>query len=257
MRVFITGASAGLGRALALHYAKQGAALGLVARREDALRAVAAAAGVPCSVHAADVRDAAALSRAANGFIDAHGVPDVVIANAGLSIGTDISVADDSEVFRYVLDVNVGGIINTFQPFIGAMKAARAGTLVGIASVAGYRGLPGAAAYCASKAAAISCLESLRVELRDSGIRVVTLAPGYIDTAMTAGNPYSMPFMMSADDAAARMVSAIERGRSFVILPWQMACVAKLLRILPNAVYDRVFAGAPRKPRTKSQVTRP
>ena len=249
MRVFITGASAGLGRALALRYAAQGAVLGLAARRIERLRALASSAGTPVSVYPVDVRDPNAMRQAAADFVSTHGIPQIVIANAGVSIGTDLAQEEDLAVFAEVMDVNLAGIVNTFQPFVKPMIAAREGALVGIASVAGYRGLPGAAAYCASKAAAISCLESLRVELKESSIRVVTICPGYIETEMTAGNPYRMPFMMSAESAAAKICSVIERGRGFAVIPWQMALVAKLLRLLPNAAFDRMFAGAPRKPR--------
>jgi len=132
------------------------------------------------------------------------------------------------------------------------MRAAGRGALVGIASVAGYRGLPGAAAYSASKAAVISYLESLRVELRASGVRVITICPGYIATPMTAHNPYPMPFIMSADEAARRIIAIIARGKSFAVIPWQMALVARLLRAMPNWLYDRILAGAPHKPRRET-----
>ncbi|MEO8409496.1 MAG: SDR family NAD(P)-dependent oxidoreductase, partial [Propionivibrio sp.] len=145
----------------------------------------------------------------------------------------------------------------TFSPFIAAMRVAAKGEkgaktkgrLVGIASVAGIRGLAGAEAYSASKAAAIAYLESLRLELRASGIKVVTIAPGYIATPMTAVNPYRMPFLLDADVAARRVADAIARGSSYTVIPWQMGVVAKFLRILPNWLYDRLFANAPRKPR--------
>ena len=145
----------------------------------------------------ADVRDAAALRAAAADFIGRHGSPDIVIANAGVSVGTLTELAEDIDAFGDVIDVNLMGMVKTFQPFLGAMRGARRGVLVGIASVAGYRGLPGAAAYSASKAAVISYLESLRSELSASGVRVVTICPGYIETPMTAQNPYPMPFIMS------------------------------------------------------------
>ena len=249
MRVFITGASAGLGRALALHYADAGAVLGLVARRREMLRDVASALRVPTALYPLDVRDAVALRDAAADFMSTHGVPDVVIANAGLSVGTDPALEEDLSVLQEILDVNLCGMAKTFQPFIGGMKQARKGMLVGIASVAGYRGVPGTSAYCASKAAAIAYLESLRVELRESGVRVLTVCPGYIDTEMTTGNPYPMPFLMNAERAAAKVASAIERRREFVVIPWQMAAIAKLLRILPNAIFDRALSRTPRKPR--------
>jgi short-subunit dehydrogenase len=144
---------------------------------------------------------------------------------------------------------NVLGMVATFQPFVAPMRARGSGRLVGIASVAGIRGLPGAGAYSASKAAVIAYLESLRVELHGSGVRVVTIAPGYIATPMTELNPYRMPFVLAAPEAARRFARAIERGTSYAVIPWQMGVVAKLLRLLPNALYDRLFAKAPRKPR--------
>jgi NAD(P)-dependent dehydrogenase (short-subunit alcohol dehydrogenase family) len=121
--------------------------------------------------------------------------------------------------------------------------------LVGIASVAGIRGLPGAEAYSASKAAVISYLESLRLEMQPFGIRVVTIAPGYIETPMTEINPYPMPFILPADEAAKKFAAAIARGTSYTVIPWQMGVVAKLLRLMPNWLYDRLFVRAPRKPR--------
>jgi short-subunit dehydrogenase len=249
MRVFITGASTGLGRALAAHYGARGAALGLAARNASALETLAAELPVPSRTYPLDVRDAAALQSAAADFVATVGAPDVVIANAGVSIGVATDRAEDLPVFRDVIDTNVTGMANTLQPFVPAMRKAGKGTLVGIASVAGYRGLPGSAAYSASKAAAIIYLESLRVDLHGSGVRVVTICPGYIATPMTAHNPYPMPFLLSADEAARRIARAIDRGRSYAVIPWQMAIVARLLRVLPNALYDRLFAGAPRKPR--------
>ena len=249
MHIFITGASSGIGMALARAYAARGATLGLVARRGEALTALLAELGVPGAVYALDVTDAAALHDAAHDFCARFGLPDVVIANAGVSAGTLTEIEEDLAAFRRVMDVNVFGMAATFAPFAARMKARGHGRLVGIASVAGIRGLPGAEAYSASKAAAISYLESLRLELREAGVRVVTIAPGYIETPMTAVNTYRMPFLMPVADAADRFVRAIERGTSYTVIPWPMGIVAKVLRLLPNAVYDRLFARAPRKPR--------
>lgn len=248
-RVMITGASSGIGMALARHYAQRGAVLGLIARREAALAQLAAQLPSATLIYPADVRDAAALQAAAADFIARHGCPDIVIANAGVSIGTLTEFAADTPTFQEVIDINVVGMVKTFQPFLAAMRAAGRGALVGIASVAGYRGLPGAAAYCASKAAAISYLESLRIELAASGIKVITICPGYIATPMTARNPYPMPFLLSADAAARKIAALIESGRGFAVIPWQMAIVARILRTLPNWLYDRLFGNAPRKPR--------
>ncbi len=249
LRVFITGASSGLGCALARHYAQQGANIGLVARRGDALKALAETLPGEHVILPADVGDVQALQSAAGEFIDRFGCPDIVIANAGVSVGTLTEHSEDFHAFETVLRVNLLGMVATFQPFIAAMRERGGGRLVGIASVAGIRGLPGAGAYSASKAAAIAYLESLRVELHRSGVRVITIAPGYIDTPMTAVNRYPMPFMLNADEAARRMAGAIEKGRSYAVIPWQMGLVAKLLRLLPNPIFDAFFARTGRKPR--------
>jgi short-subunit dehydrogenase len=249
VRVFITGASTGLGRALAFHYAKKGATLGLASRNGDALNALAAESATTAHAYPLDVRDAPALQEAAADFVARCGGVDIVIANAGISAGTDSAAPEDLQVFRDVIDINVTGMANTFQPFIGSMREAGAGTLAGIASVAAYRGLPGAGAYSASKAAAVTYLEALRVELHGSGVHVLTVAPGYIATPMTARNPYRMPFLMSAETAAATIARLVEARRSYAVIPWQMAIVARALGVLPNALYDRLFARAPRKPR--------
>jgi short-subunit dehydrogenase len=248
-RVIITGASSGIGAALAGHYAHQGATLGLIARRGSELERLAARLPAPVHLYPADVRDATALQAAAANFISRHGAPDIVFANAGVSAGTLTEFSEDLAAFQDIVDINVIGMVKTFQAFLASMQTARRGTLVGISSVAGYRGLPGAAAYSASKAAVNAYLESLRVELRGSGIKVITVCPGYIATPMTAKNPYPMPFMLSAGSAARKISRIVERGTSFAVIPWQMAMVARVLHILPNGLYDRLFANAPRKPR--------
>jgi short-subunit dehydrogenase len=256
LRVIITGASSGIGAALAHRYAAAGATLGLIARRKDALERIAAALSAPCETYPLDVRDAAAVAVAAGAFMAKHGCPDIVIASAGVSVGTLAAHAEDIAVFQEVLDINVMGTVKTLQPFIGCMRSRGSGALVGIASVAGYRGLPGAAAYSASKAAVISALESLRVELHGSGVKVITICPGYIATPMTQNNPYPMPFLMSTERAAEKITSLIARGREFAVIPWQMAIVARLLRLLPNWLYDRLATNRGRKPR-RDGATRP
>jgi short-subunit dehydrogenase len=248
--VFITGASGGIGVALARHYAARGANVGLFARRCDELDSLVSEfpAG-HAAAFAGDVRDAAALAQAAYKFIARFGPADTVIANAGVSRGTLTEHPEDAVAFREIMDINVLGMVHTFAPFIASMRAARRGALVGIASIAGFRGLPGAGAYSASKAAAIAYLESLRVEFAETGIAVVTICPGYIATPMTAGNPYPMPFLMKAERAAPLIAQAIARRRRFYVLPWPMALVGRVLRILPRPLYDFAFARAPRKPR--------
>jgi hypothetical protein len=250
MRVFLTGATSGIGEALARHYAAQGATLGLFARRESELARLAAAlAPAPVATYAGDVRDPDALARAGADFTARFGVPDVVIANAGISRGALTDEPSDLPTFRVVMETNVLGIVHTFAPFVAAMRKARAGALVGIASVAGFRGIPGSGAYSASKAAAITYLESLRVELVGSGVAVVTICPGFIETPLTARNPYAMPFILTADKAATLIARAIARRRRFYVLPWQMAWLGRLLKIAPRFLYDRVLAGRKRKPR--------
>jgi short-subunit dehydrogenase len=247
--VFITGASSGIGAALATHYAAAGSTLGLVGRRADALAALAGRLGAPAATYAADVADSAAMREAAADFIARHGVPDVVIANAGVSAGTLGSAPEDLPVLERILRTNVVGLAATLAPFVAPMRERGGGILAGIASVAGFRGLPGAGAYSASKAAAISWLESLRVELAGSGVAVVTVCPGYIDTPMTRVNRYRMPFLLDADEAARRIARAIEARRAFVVVPWQMAVASRVWRALPNWVYDALAARGPRKPR--------
>ena len=251
MRVFLTGASSGIGEALARHYAAQGATLGLFARRADALARLAGSlAPATVATWAGDVRDAGALARAGAEFVARFGTPDIVIANAGVSRGALTEEPADLDVIRAVVETNVLGIVHTFAPFVEAMRASRTGTLVGIASIAGFRGLPGSGAYSASKAAAIAYLESLRVELHGSGVAVVTVCPGFVATPMTARNPYPMPFLMAPERAARLIARAIARRRRFYVLPWPMAWLGRLLRFAPRALYDRVVAGRKRKPRT-------
>lgn len=256
-KIFITGASSGIGQALARAYAEQGATLGLVGRREDALKAFAGTLPNPGAVriYAVDVRDVDAMGAAAADFLANVGCPDVVIANAGVSVGTVASEREDLEVFRTVMDTNWFGTLTTFQPFLGPMREQPPGadgwrgTLVGIASVAGVRGLPGGGAYSASKSAVIKLLESLRLEQAREKIRVVTIAPGYIRTPMTSHNPYRMPFLMDSEVFAQKAVRRIAAGSRFAVIPWQMGVVASLLHLMPRWLYDALFARAPRKPR--------
>ena len=250
MRVFLTGASSGIGEALARRYAGMGATLGLVARRAPELQRVAAALH-PATVltYALDVRDADALAAAGADFCTRCGTPDIVIANAGVSRGTLTDEPADLAAFRTVFDINVMGVINTFSPFAAAMRREGGGTLAGIASIAGFRGLPGAGAYSASKAAVITYLEALRIEMHGSGVAVVTICPGFIATPMTAHNPYRMPFILTPERAAQLMVRAIARRQRFYVMPWQVAWLGALLRVTPRPLLDRVLASRKRKPR--------
>jgi len=251
--VFITGASSGIGQALAWRFYQAGYDLALVARRLETMQQWLQQQGLDTTrvgLYCADVTDMDSIIAAALQCQEQQGLPDVVIANAGISIGMDTSVRADLDVMAQTFATNNIGMAATFHAFANAMCKRRSGTLVGIGSVAGIRGLPGHAAYCASKAAVIAYCESLRGELRASGVEVVTVCPGYIDTPLTRQNRYGMPFLMPVTDFAERAFRAIEAGDSYRVIPWQMGWVAKLLRLLPNPIFDKALAGRPRKHRT-------
>ncbi len=250
--VFITGASSGIGQALATRFYRAGYRLALVARRTAEMETWAQISGMDASryrIYGADVAQIDAMIDTGVACVAAQGLPDVVIANAGISIGIDTSERSDLRVLAQTFAINNVGLAATFHPFVAAMTERGSGRLVGIASVAGIRGLPGHGAYCASKAGVIGYCESLRGELHRSGVKVVTLCPGYIDTPLTRGNRYDMPFLMQADAFAERAFRVIEAGMSFRTIPWQMGVVAKLLRVIPNAWFDRLMSGRGRKKR--------
>ena len=250
--VFITGASSGIGQALAWRYGQAGWRLALVARRAGEIERWAREQGLDpqrYAVYGADVADTDSIVAAGLACIAGQGLPDVVIANAGISAGIDIAVRGDIDVLARTFATNNVGLAATFHPFVAPMLLRGSGRLVGIASVAGIRGLPGHGAYCASKAGVISYCESLRGEMRGSGVGVVTLCPGYVDTPLTRKNRYGMPFLIKAPDFADRAFRAIEAGVAYRVIPWQMGVVAKLLRLLPDALFDRMLAGRPRKHR--------
>ena len=250
--VFITGASSGIGQALAARYAAAGWRLALVARRGELLQDWARAQGLDarrCGIYPADVADVDSIVAAGQACIAAQGLPDVVIAAAGISVGMDTAERDDLAVMRDTFATNNLGTAASFHPFLAAMRERRRGTLVLVASVGAIRGMPGHGAYCSSKAAVIVYGESLRGECRPFGLTVVTLVPGYVATPLTAKNPYTMPFLMTPEAFAERAFATIQAGDSYRVIPWQMGIVAKLLRGLPNRLFDRLFAGRGRKPR--------
>ena len=250
--IFITGASSGIGQALAARYAQAGWRLALVARRTEVLQAWVASQGLGsdrAAIFGADVADTEQIVAAGQRCIAECGLPDVVVACAGISVGMDTAVRGDLDVMRELFAINSIGLAATFHPFLAPMRERRLGTLVGVASVAAIRGLPGHGAYSASKAGVVAYCESLRVECRDSGVSVVTLLPGYVATPLTARNSYSMPFLMEPEAFAERAFRAIEAGASYRVIPWPMGLVAKLLRLLPTAVFDRLVKGQPRKHR--------
>ncbi len=250
--VLITGASSGIGQALARRYLRAGWRVALLARRANVVKTwlgTEEASADSYEIYSADVSDAAQIAAAASACLERQGLPDVVLANAGISIGIAPGDGQDLAVLQRTLATNVIGLAATFQPFIGPMVARGSGRLVGVASVAGVRGSPGHGAYCASKAAVISYCESVRSELRGSGVSVLTLCPGFVATPLTARNRYPMPFLLSAEAFAERAERAIAGRASYRVIPWQMAIVARLLPLLPNTVFDRLMAGRPRKHR--------
>lgn len=241
--VYITGASSGIGQALAARYVQAGWRVALVARRVDEMRAWALSQGWPAdrwAVYGADVRNDAQMQAAAQACLGQQGLPDVVIANAGISVGVDLSLAEDLSVLRDLFETNVIGVAATFQPFIQPMCARGSGALVGVASVAAVRGLPGHAGYCGAKAAVVNLCETLRGELKPHGVKVVTIAPGYIDTPLTQDNDYPMPFLMASPDFAEQAFKAIAAGVRFKVIPWPMGIVATVMRFMPRWLFDTV-----------------
>lgn len=252
--VFITGASSGIGQALALRFYQAGFNLALVARRTEEVKAWCAEQQISADrykIYRADVALTDSIVAAGSACLVQQGIPDVVIACAGISIGVDTAQRADLEVMSRTFAVNNIGTAASFHPFIAAMVQRGSGVLVGIGSVNGIRGFAGHGANCPSKAALISYCECLRGELRSSGVKVVTICPGYIDTPLTQKNTYTMPFLMQPVDFAQQAFHAIEAGVSYRVIPWQMGVVAKVLRLLPNWLFDRAFAGRPRKPRSE------
>ena len=250
--VFVTGASSGIGQALARRFYQAGYSLALVARRTAEVEQWASAAGMDkrrYQVYHAELSVIDSIVSAGRQCLERQGVPEVVVASAGISIGVDTEHREDIDVIARTFAVNNVGMAATFHPFVGPMKQRGSGTFVGIASVNAIRGIPGHGANCPSKAAVVNYCESLRGELRSAGIKVVTICPGYVDTPLTQGNDYSMPFLMSAVAFSDRAFRTIESGVSYRVIPWQMAILAKLLRLLPNFLFDRLLAGRSRKRR--------
>lgn len=247
--VLLTGACGGIGRELARRYLRAGSRVALLGRDRDVLGALVALAPDRARAYTPDVTDAGAVQAVADDWTSVFGVPDVVIANAGVAGGFDTAEAGDLAVMRRMLEINLLGVATTFHPFVGPMRERRAGVLVGIASVAGWRGLPGNGAYCASKGGLVRYLESLRAEMREHGVRVLTVSPGYVATDLVAGNTMRMPGLLQPGEAADRIVAAVAGRREKVTVPRRTGLVARGLSLLPDPVTDRILLGQPRKPR--------
>jgi short-subunit dehydrogenase len=238
----ITGASSGIGRGVAIDLAQKGAVVGLVARRAELLtelvgqirsqngRAVALVA---------DVNDDVALKTAADRLRKEFGQIDVLIANAGIGGASEPAKLQPAQLAN-VINVNVLGLANSVTAVLPEMVQRGSGQLVVISSLAAYRGLPKSAAYCASKAAVSCFFESLRIDLRSSGVAVTIIHPGFIKTALTAGREAQMPFLMELDDAVKKIVRAIEKQKKSYAFPWQLATIVRLGMVMPTFMYDRI-----------------
>ncbi len=246
----ITGACGGFGQALARELIASGAQVALVGMNRAALDALAALAPERCIAYTPDVSDAEAMATMGRDWIVRKGVPDLVIANAGVAGGFDTSEPGDLRVMRRMLEINLLGVATSFSPFLPAMKeVARPAALVGVASIAGWRGMPGNGAYCASKAGLIAYLQSLRAELRPTPITVHTVSPGYLRTALTAGNRFAMPGLLEPGEAARRLIAGVAKGTEHIVLPRRIGWLSRLLNLLPDKLHDRILLGQPRKPR--------
>ena len=241
--VFLTGASSGIGEALAIALAKKGAVLGLVARREELLNELkdkCEANGGTARVFACDVTDADALQKAADEFRAEFGHIDVMIANAGIG-GNDKETREyRPEAVKKLVDINLLGSANAVHAVIKPMIERKSGHLVAVSSLAGFRGLPKSAAYSASKAGMTAFFESVRLDVAKHAVDVTIIQPGFIKTPLTSGRENKMPFLMELDDAIPLLIRAIEKKKRFAAFPWQLATVVRLGKFMPAWLYDRV-----------------
>ena len=247
--ILVTGASSGIGAALARIYAAPDTTLFLGGRDGPRLAAVAEAcrsAGACCIADTVDVTDKEAM---AEWVADCDGARslDLVIANAGVSAGSGYT-GESADQVRHLFRVNVDGVFNTVLPAMQMMVKRGQGQIALMSSLAGFKGFPGAPAYCASKAALRLWGEGQRVWLRHCGVRLSVICPGFVDTPMSRDNPYTMPFLMDADRAARLIRRGLERDRGRIAFPWQTALLAQLLAVLPPALTDRLLSGMPSKP---------
>ncbi len=244
--VFLTGASSGIGEGLALEMAKRGAVLGLLARRKDLLIDLAVrceAAGGKARVFAADVTDAGAVKKAAQDFRDEFGHIDIMIANAGIGGAADARDLDVEKVTR-IINVNLIGTVNAVGAVLPQMIERGSGQLVAISSLAGYRGLPRSAAYCGSKAGVSNFFESLRLDLKGTGVDVTIIHPGFIKTPLTAGRHHTMPFLMELEDGVNKILSIIEKKKKSAAFPFPLSTLVRAGNFFPVWLYDRIAGGA-------------
>ncbi|MBV8393109.1 MAG: SDR family NAD(P)-dependent oxidoreductase, partial [Alphaproteobacteria bacterium] len=246
--ILITGASSGIGAALAESFAAPGVALVLCGRSATRLEAVAArcrARGADAEPLCLDVTDASATTTALAAADAARGF-DLVVANAGISAGS--GGGESADQLRRITATNVDGVINTLAPLVPALTGRRRGQLGLVSSLAGFRGFPGAPAYCASKAWLRVYGEALRAQLARHGVGVSVICPGFVATPMTAVNRFPMPFLMSAERAASIIRRGLARNRARIAFPWPMAALTWLLAALPPGWTDAALARLPDKP---------
>jgi short-subunit dehydrogenase len=238
----ITGASSGIGAAVARVLANQGCRVGLLARRRELLdeltAGITAAGGVALAV-AADVTDREQTRAAVRTITEKLGPVDLMLANAGVSYPSEIEPMNVEELTRQ-MEVNYVGVLHAIDAVLPAMLERGDGHLAAMASLAGYTGMPGSWGYSSSKAAVINLMEGLRIQLRRHGIAVTTICPGFVRTPMTDVHLFKMPFLLEADDAARRIVRALERRRGVYNFPWQMALLLRLARWLPDRLIRRI-----------------
>ena len=251
----ITGASSGIGAAVAEELGRRGWKVGLIARRAERLEALAERIGEGAAVAVADVTDRVALERAIAQLEQTLGPCDLMLANAGIGETVSGTRFDTGSALR-IIDVNVNGVIHALGAVIGPMVERGSGHIAVTSSVAGYRGLPGFGAYSASKSCVTTLVESLRVDLRGSGVSMTAIHPGFVVSELTDTNTFSMPFLVKTDKAARVIVDGLERKRSIICFPWQMRCLMWLVKHLPNWLYDMaVGASSPTRPkRTGAEV---
>ena len=245
--VLLTGASSGIGEALALALAERRAILGLVARRRNYLTALAKqceSKGATAFVYAADVTDSNALAVAAEGMRREFGHIDIMIANAGISGADEATRNYDPVGVKNVIDINLLGAVNAVHAVLPAMLERGSGQLVAISSLAGIRGLPKSAAYSASKAGMTAFFESVRIDTLGRGIDVTIIQPGFILTPLTAGRTHNMPFLMKLDEAIPHFIRAIEKKKKFASFPFQLASIVRAGKVFPAWLYDKIASRA-------------
>ena len=245
--VFLTGASSGIGEALAMAMANRGATLGLLARREELLKELAGKCernGGWARYFAVDVTDAQAVAKAAESLRNEFGKIDILIANAGIGGNNSETRNLNPEAVAKVININLLGAVNAVSVVLPGMLENKSGQLVAISSLAGFRGLPKSAAYSASKAGMTAFFESVRLDVQSKGVAVTIVQPGFIKTPLTSGRVSKMPFLMELEDSIPLFLKAIERRVKFAAFPWQLASIVRLGTVFPAWLYDRLAGRA-------------